>query len=57
MQKIKLKIMKDNELRLRYLGLVEGESLQDKIKESLKKNDELIKSVKKSNFDLNSKKF
>ncbi|MEN6294072.1 MAG: hypothetical protein ABFC34_05775 [Methanobacterium sp.] len=49
--------MKDNELRLRYLGLVEGESLQDKIKESLKKNDELIKSVKKSNFDLNSKKF
>ena len=47
-----------DELRLKYeYAVEEEESLQDKIRESIKKNDELIELVKKSNFNLNSKKF
>lgn len=39
----------DNELRIKYLGLVEEEeSLLGKIQEHLKKNDDIIESIKKS---------
>ena len=46
------------ELRLKYDDIIEEEeSLHDRIRESIKKNDELIELVKKSNFNLNSNKF
>lgn len=39
----------DDRIRIRYLDLVEEEeSLRDRIKEDLKRNDKLIKSIKKS---------
>lgn len=39
----------DDGIRIRYLDLVEEEeSLHDRIKEDLKRNDKLIKSIKKS---------
>jgi topoisomerase IA-like protein len=39
----------DDGIRLRYLDLVEEEeSLRDRIKEDLKRNDKLIESIKKS---------
>ena len=39
-------------LELKYEEIIEEEeSLRDKIKEHLKKNDELIKSLQKSNFN------
>lgn len=42
----------DDKLRLKYKDAVkEEESLRDKIMEYLKKNDELIESVKKSNLN------
>ncbi len=45
----------NDELRIKYLETIEEEeSLRDKINEYLKKNDELIESIKKSNFDLES---
>ncbi|WP_424354997.1 hypothetical protein [Methanobacterium sp. MBAC-LM] len=41
----------DNKLRLEYLEIVgEEESLRDKIEVYLKKNDELITSIKRSDF-------
>ena len=43
----------NDELRLKYGEAAEEEgSLRDKIRESIKKNDELIELVKKSNFEL-----
>ena len=42
----------DNSLKSKYLDVIkEEESLRDKIIEYLKKNNELIESLKKSNFN------
>ncbi len=42
----------EEKLELKYEEIIEEEeSLRDKIKEHLKKNDELIKSIQKSNFE------
>jgi len=41
----------NNKLEIRYEEIIqEEESLRSKIREHLKKNDELIKSLRKSNF-------
>lgn len=43
----------NHKLRLKYLEIIEEEeSLRDKIRDYLKKNDKLIESIKKSSFNL-----
>ena len=44
----------DNNLKFKYLDVIkEEESLRNKIMEYLKKNNDLIESLKKSNFNRN----